>query len=119
MSERKHPLNRLAASLIGLVHAHLGVFSVELEEARDRLTSLLVVALLGVGMLIICLVLFAWALVLSIPPESRVMALLIAGAVLLLAGGGCVYAAWRGARHGPRPFAVTLEELQRDRERLL
>ncbi|GAA5784197.1 phage holin family protein [Chitiniphilus shinanonensis] len=113
------PFHRLAASLIGLLHAHLGIFAIELEEARERVLRTLVLGFVGAGLLVMCLVALASALVLALPPEWRVGVLAGAGVVFLLLGIGLVWAAWNGFARGPTPFAVTMEELRRDRERLL
>lgn len=118
-SNNPRPLNRLAAAAVGLLHAHLGIFSIELEEARERLLRTLILGVLGASLLVMCLVAFAWALVLYLPHESRVVMLVVVGAIFLAIGAGCVWLAWRGFARGPQPFAVTLEELRRDRERLL
>ncbi|GLS04530.1 hypothetical protein GCM10007860_16770 [Chitiniphilus shinanonensis] len=109
----------MAASLIGLLHAHLGIFAIELEEARERVLRTLVLGFVGAGLLVMCLVALASALVLALPPEWRVGVLAGAGVVFLLLGIGLVWAAWNGFARGPTPFAVTMEELRRDRERLL
>ncbi|WP_148714268.1 phage holin family protein [Chitinolyticbacter meiyuanensis] len=113
------PLHRLAAAIVGLLHAHLGIFSIELEEARERVLRTLILGVFGAGLLLLCLVSFAWALVLYLPHTSRIAMLAIFGAVFLLCGGICLWLAWRGVARGPQPFAATLEELRRDRERLL
>ncbi|TJZ79033.1 phage holin family protein [Chitiniphilus eburneus] len=122
MSEYKdtfRPFHRLAASLIGLLHAHLGIFAIELEEARERVLRTLVLGFVGAGLLVMCLVALASALVLALPAEWRIAVLAGAGVVFLALGAGLIWMAWAGFARGPTPFAVTMEELRRDRERLL
>ncbi|UXY15149.1 phage holin family protein [Chitiniphilus purpureus] len=112
------PLRRLVGGILGLLHAHLGIFSIELEEARERLVRTLVLGVLGAGLWVMCLIAFAWALVLALPESWRVPVLTVGGIVLLLLGALLVRLAWNGMTRAPLPFAVTLEELRRDRERL-
>lgn len=111
-------LKGLAASLVAIVHTRLDLLSTDVEEARDRLLSALVmlgVALfcLGVGILLLALL-----IVVAFWETHRLLAL--AGvAIAFLAGGA---AAFGGARHtlrnGPKLFAASLAELAKDRQQL-
>ena len=49
------PLQRLTSSFLGLLHSHLGLFSIEFEEAREQLLQTLVLAIVGAGAILLCL----------------------------------------------------------------
>ena len=53
------PLQRLIASLLGLLQSHLGVFGIELEEARDRLARTLLLLIVGAGSILLFLSIIA------------------------------------------------------------
>ena len=111
-------LKTLAASLTGIVQTRLALLSTDVAEARERLIALLVLALvalfaLGVGVVLLAILIAAayW--------ETHRLAVLGALAAAFL--GGAAAAAWlavRKLRDGPRPFAASLAELDRDREQL-
>lgn len=113
------PLRRLAGGMLGLLSAHLGIFSIEVEEAGEWLFKALVLAVLGAGSILLFLLIAALALILAVDPAYRFHALVGISAFFLLSGTACVVLAWRWVSRGPRPFADTLEQLRRDRERLL
>lgn len=113
------PLQRLIASLLGLLQSHLGVFGIELEEARDRLARALVLLIVGAGSILLFLLTLALALVLMVDPAQRlyvVIGLLLLFVVIAVV---CLGLAWNRMKNGPEPFAMTLDELRKDRERLL
>ncbi|KFN44533.1 phage holin family protein [Arenimonas oryziterrae] len=113
------PLQRLVASLLGLLQSHLGIFSIEVEEARERLIKTLVLSILGAGAILLCLLTVALGVVLMIDPAYRLVAVIGLGAGFLILGAGCLAFVWQGMKNDPAPFAMTLDELRRDRERLL
>lgn len=113
------PLRRLAAGVLGLVSSHLGIFSIEVEEAGEWLLKALVLAVLGAGSILLFLLAAALALILMVDPAYRLNVAMGLSAFFLLFGGVCVVVAWRWVSRGPRPFAATLEQLRRDKERLL
>lgn len=111
-------LKGFAASLVAIVHTRLDLLSTDVEEARDRLISalvMLVVALfcLGVGVLLLALL-----IVVAFWDTHRLLAL--AGVTIAFLAGGM--AAFGGARHilssGPKLFAASLAELAKDRQHL-
>lgn len=113
------PLQRLIASLLGLLQSHLGVFGIELEEARDRLARTLVLMIVGAGSILLFLLTLALALVLMVDPAHRLYAVIGLLAFFVLLAVVCLGLAWRWMKNGPEPFAMTLDELRKDRERLL
>ena len=113
------PMQRLASSFLGLLHSHLGLFSIELEEARDQLLQTLVLAIVGAGAILLCLLTLMLTVVLLVDPAHRIYAAIGVVVFFLLLGGVCLVLAKRGISRNVPPFALTLEELRRDRERLL
>ena len=113
------PFQRLAASFIALLQAHLGLLSIEVEEERERLVWLLTLSVVGAGAVLLSLLTLTLAVILLVDEAHRLAAVLGLLAVFLLLAAMCLRLAWRGIRHGPAPFEATLEELRRDRERLL
>ena len=113
------PLQRLLAGLLGLLRSHLGIFSIELEEARDRLIKTLVLVIVGAGSILLFLLTLTLGLVLMVDPAQRLVAVLGLLALFLLLAVACLAGAWYGMKHGPEPFATTLDELRRDKDRLL
>ena len=113
------PLQRLIASLLGLLQSHLGVFGIELEEARDRLARTLLLLIVGAGSILLFLLTLALALVLMVDPAHRLYAVIGLLAFFVLLAVVCLGLAWRWMKNGPDGFAMTLDELRKDRERLL
>jgi uncharacterized membrane protein YqjE len=113
------PLQRLFASFLGLLHTHLGLFSIELEEARDNLLKTLVLAIVGAGSILLGLMTLMLTIVLMVDPQQRLFAAIAVLAFFLLLGGVCLGMAHRIASRELPPFSQTMEELRRDRERLL
>jgi uncharacterized membrane protein YqjE len=113
------PLQRLFASFLGLLQTHLGLFSIELEEARDNLLKTLVLAIVGAGAILLGLMTLMLTIVLMVDPEQRVFVAIGVLAFFLLLGGICLGMARHIVSHALPPFSQTLDELRRDRERLL
>ncbi|AZC19814.1 MULTISPECIES: phage holin family protein [Pseudomonas] len=110
---------RLGAAVLGLLHSHVELFGIELQEQKARTVSLLLFAGLAL----------VFALLLLVGLSALVLILLwdtyrLAGIV-----GLCVFYALAALFCGLRlksavfdessPFHATLEELANDRERLL
>lgn len=111
-------VQRLGASVLGLLHTRLELVAVELQEEKLRALSLLAgfalaVALGAAGLLLALglLALFLWQKTGYVGP--------VALAVVLLAAAWILFARLRaGILHGPHPFAATCAELARDRASL-
>ncbi|MBM3117073.1 phage holin family protein [Jeongeupia naejangsanensis] len=116
-----HPnvLKRLAGSALGLMHAHLGILSIELEEARERLLKTLVLGVLGAGLLLLALLAITLGAILLVPEPWRAYTVIALVLAFLLIGAGCLWFAWSGIRYAKTPFALTIEELRRDKEHFL
>ena len=113
------PLPRVLGSVLGLARAHVGLIGIELEEAREHLVKALVLALFGIGALLLCLLTLTLALVLGVDADSRPLVVTILASVYLLAGVVCLVLTRRVLARGPQLFGDTMEQLRRDQERLL
>jgi uncharacterized membrane protein YqjE len=112
------PFRRFAGSFLGLIHSHLGLFSVEVEETRERLLKSLALVVIGAGAILLCLLTLILAVVLMVDAEHRLYAVFGMLVFLLALAIACLGWVWRDLRSGSLPFEATLEELRRDRESL-
>jgi uncharacterized membrane protein YqjE len=112
-------IRRLLANLFGLARNHLALFSIELEEERERLLWLLALSVLALVLVALGLVLLSIALVWWVDPAWRTCALAGLGAAYLLLALLCGWLVRHKLVNGPAPFAGTLAELRKDREQLL
>ncbi|UUC52103.1 phage holin family protein [Pseudomonas citronellolis] len=107
------------AALLGLLHGHVELFGLELQEQKSRTLALLLFAglallfalLLILGLSLLVLVLF-W-------DSDRLAAVLGLCAFYALGGGLCAWRLYQLVDDDSSPFSATLEELARDREQLL
>lgn len=111
-------LTTLVATLVGIVHTRLDLLSSDLEEEREHLLSLLVLALaalffLGIGMVLATILLVAvfW-------DTHRFLVLGALAGFFLIAGAATWGFAVRKIKAKPRLFAASLEELLKDRGQL-
>jgi uncharacterized membrane protein YqjE len=111
-------LKRLARTAVELVHTRLELLALDVEEAKVRLLSILLLGALAFFCLSFGLALGAFWLVAAFWETHRVLVLgILTGAFL---GGGLLALAvlsWQ-ARRGPRLFSSTIEELKKDAEAL-
>jgi uncharacterized membrane protein YqjE len=111
-------LKGLARTAVELVQTRLDLLSLDVEEAKLRFLSILLAGAVAFFCLSIGLVMGAFWLVVAFWDSHRMMVLgLLTGAFL---GGGLLalaVLAWK-AKKGPRLFAGTLGELEKDREAL-
>lgn len=112
-------LTTLAATLVAIAHTRLDLLAADLEEDREHVLSLLVLALAALFCLGVGVVLATMLLVVAFWDTHRLLVLgTLAGCFLV---GGI--AAWGRLRHKakikPRIFATSLSELLKDREQLV
>ena len=115
----KPSLKRLGGALFGLAQGHLELIAIELQEEKSRSFRLLLfsglslvfglLALLGVSAVVL---IAAWQ-------HYRLHAAIGLSLLFLIALALCVSKARALARAGQSPFQATLQELARDKERLL
>jgi uncharacterized membrane protein YqjE len=108
----------LACTLLAIAHTRLELFSIEIEEQRVRLTSMLVwtlIALFCAGLGIVLATLFV---VFALWDTHRLLALGIPAIVFLLAAALAWLIVLGKTRARPRLFAASLAELSEDRKEL-
>lgn len=112
-------LQRLGAAALGLLHGHVELFGIELQEQKERSLQALVLA--GAALIAgLLLLLGLSALLLIVAGEAyRLHAILTLCLVYCLALLVCVWRLRRLLCNPLPPFSATLTELARDRERLL
>ncbi|MCY1288119.1 putative Actinobacterial Holin-X, holin superfamily III [compost metagenome] len=111
---------RLGAALLGLLHSHVELFGIELQEQKARSVRLLLLAgfALIFGLLLIVglsslLIVALWDTPYRLPAMLG-LCLFYAAATLY-----CAIRLHAAVDDETSPFSATLEELARDRERLL
>lgn len=111
-------LRNLAATLVALLRTRFELLVTELEEERIRLLQLLFWAagalfFLGVGILLLTVLLVAvfW-------DSYRITAIVVLAGIFLAAGIGMAIGVRNRMHAQSRLFSASLEELERDRNRL-
>ncbi|CAI8826307.1 MULTISPECIES: phage holin family protein [Pseudomonas] len=110
---------RLGAAVLGLLHGHVELFGIELQEQKARTLSLLLLA--GLALVFALLLLTALSgLVLVMLWDSYRLAGIVGLCVFYgLAALFCGLRLKAAMFDESSPFSSTLEELAKDRERLL
>lgn len=109
---------RMGANALALVHTRIALAGVELAEERDRLKIALTLVVVGVvfsAFAMMTATIFVIALFWDTHREAAIIGVTLFYALV------AVLSFWRASslRHGaPAPFAATLAELEKDRERL-
>ncbi|MFG0380552.1 phage holin family protein [Pseudomonas sp. zbq_18] len=115
----KPSLKKLGGTLFGLAQGHLELIAIELQEEKSRSFRLLLFS--GLSLIFGLLVLLGLSAVVLIAfwEDYRLHAAMGLSLLFLVALALCVGKAKSLARAGQSPFQATLEELARDKERLL
>lgn len=112
-------MRRLGAAFLGLLHGHVELFGIELQEQKSRTLQILLLAglalvfalLLLIGLSVLVLLLF-W--------DSHRLSAAIGLCLFYVAGSAfCAWRLYLLTSDEGSPFSATLDELARDRERLL
>jgi len=112
------PLRGLLSGMLGLLQSHVELAGVELQEEKERLrqgAALLVLALVGLGM---GLLMLSALLVVAFWDSHRLLVLALLTLGYLAMGIAAAVMLRRQLADQPQPFAATLAELEKDRERL-
>ncbi|MEO8417526.1 MAG: phage holin family protein [Methylophilaceae bacterium] len=111
-------LTVLAGTLVAIVHTRLDLLSIDLEEEREHMLSLLLLALvalfcLGVGVVLVTILLVAifW-------DTYRILVLGALAGSFLAAGMAAFWFVFHKSKTKPRLFATSLSELLKDRQQL-
>lgn len=111
-------LRAVLAGLIEIVATRIELAGTDVELQFERVRSAVVLSLAGLLSLALAL-LFGSTLVIALFWETHRLAAILGVALLYaLAGLGCLAAARRRLRAGPKPFEATVAELQQDLSRL-
>jgi uncharacterized membrane protein YqjE len=111
-------LKRLLRSGVELLRTRMELLSLDVEEAKVRFLSILLLGAIAFFCLSLGAVMGAFWLVVAFWDTHRMLVLGILTGTFL--GGGALALAalaWR-AKRGPRLFAATLAELEKDRDAL-
>lgn len=111
-------LSMFGATLVAIVHTRLELLSLDLEEERERLFSILLTTLIAVFLLGIGVVLSAILLVVIFWETHRLLVLSILMVFFLLLGTAIGALALHKIRSKPHIFSSSLSELQKDTEQL-
>jgi uncharacterized membrane protein YqjE len=112
-------LRRFGAAVLGLLHGHVELLGVELQEQKTRTVQMLLMAGLALVFALLLLVALSVLVLIVFWDSYRLQAAI---GLCLFYIGGCLFCAWRLhllVTDEGSPFSATLDELARDRERLL
>jgi uncharacterized membrane protein YqjE len=111
-------LSMFGATMLAVVRTRLELLSIDLEEERERLFSLMFIALAAAFLLGIGIVLAVILLVVAYWETNRLMVLGILTAFFLLLGAALAAYAMQKMRSKPRLFTSSLSELNKDQQQL-
>ena len=112
-------LKRLGGAFLGLLQGHLELLGLEFKEEKSRTVRLFVFAALSLIFGLLVIIGVSAAIVVAAWDSHRMLAILALCAVYAVALLICLVKTQRLARQAATPFQSTVEELARDRERLL
>jgi uncharacterized membrane protein YqjE len=110
---------RLGAAFIGLLHSHVELFGIELQEQKARTVSLLLFAGLALVFALLLLVGLSTLVLIVFWDTYRLAAIIGLCVFYALAAVFCGLRLKAAIFDESSPFHGTLEELANDRERLL
>lgn len=112
-------IKKMGSALAGLVQGHLELLGIEIQEERSRVFKLFLLASVSFVLGLLILVGLSAAIVISFWDSNPIAAILILCALYAVVMAVCINQAVRLAKESASPFQATVEELARDRERLL
>ena len=110
---------RVGAAFLGLLHSHVELFGIELQEQKARTVSLLLFAGLALVFALLLLVGLSTLVLILFWDTYRLTAISGLCVFYALAAVFCVLRLKAAIFDESSPFHGTLEELSNDRERLL
>ena len=117
-SPRSSP-RRLGAAFLGLLHSHVELLGIELQEQKARTVSLLLFAGLALVFALLLLVGLSTLVLIVFWDDHRLAAIIALCIFYALATVFCGVRLKAAVFDESSPFNATLEELAKDRERLL
>ncbi|WP_446939754.1 phage holin family protein [Pseudomonas aeruginosa] len=125
MSEGKDPadgrpsLRRFGAAFLGLLHGHVELFGIELQEQKANTLRLLLFAGLALVFALLLLVGLSLLVLIVFWDTNRLAAALGLCLFYVIGSLFCDWRLYQSINDESSPFSATLEELANDRERLL
>ncbi|MEW3742099.1 phage holin family protein [Pseudomonas aeruginosa] len=125
MSEGKYPadgrpsLRRFGAAFLGLLHGHVELFGIELQEQKANTLRLLLFAGLALVFALLLLVGLSLLVLIVFWDTNRLAAALGLCLFYVIGSLFCGWRLYQSINDESSPFSATLEELANDRERLL
>lgn len=125
MSEGKDPadgrpsLRRFGAAFLGLLHDHVELFGIELQEQKANTLRLLLFAGLALVFALLLLVGLSLLVLIVFWDTNRLAAALGLCLFYVIGSLFCGWRLYQSINDESSPFSATLEELANDRERLL
>ena len=111
-------LKNLLATGTSIAQTRLELISTDVQIARSRFISLLVMIIFALFFLFFGLVMFALLIVIYSWESNRIFALTLLASGFLIIGSILVALVLQSLRTMPKLFEATIDELQRDREEL-
>jgi len=115
----KPSLKKLGGAFVGLLQGHLELVGIEVQEEKARTFRLFLLAGVSLILGLLILVGLSAAIVIVFWETHRIAAILTLCAIYAVVMIICVSRAASLAKQCAAPFQATLEELERNRERLL
>jgi len=115
----KPSLKKLGGAFVGLLQGHLELIGIEVREEKERLLQLFLLSGIALILLLLILVGLSTAIVIAFwdtHPIGAILGLCCLYAIILAV---CIKRAMALAEASATPFQATVEELARNRERLL
>ena len=125
MSEGKDPadgrpsLRRFGAAFLGLLHGHVELFGIEMQEQKANTLRLLLFAGLALVFALLLLVGLSLLVLIVFWDTNRLAAALGLCLFYVIGSLFCGWRLYQSINDESSPFSATLEELANDRERLL
>ena len=110
---------RLGAAFLGLLHSHVELFGIELQEQKARTVSLLLFAGLALVFALLLLIGLSALVLILVWDTYRLYGILALCGFYTLAALFCALRLKAAVFDESSPFHSTLEELANDRERLM
>lgn len=110
---------RLGAAFLGLLHGHVELFGIELQEQKARTLSLLLFAGLALVFTLLLLIALSALVLILLWDNYRLVGVIGLCVFYLLAGVFCAVRLKAAIFDELSPFSDTLKELAKDRERLM
>ena len=111
-------LRSLVSTATALLHTRLALAGIELEEEMQRLISAAIFGFVALLLVALALVVGTFTIVLAVPPDYRVLTMIIITVVYLAIAVFLVLRVKGIFTNRPPIFAATLAELDKDKETL-